>query len=504
VAAKVLTHRVVGKQFQKADDALIEFWRIMSSTLRVKTPQELITIDTIEKDPKGGGWEIKYVADIEDTPKNQSKLISANLAQPEPVQAPKDVGHEREVLVSSIMITGWNPRKAFDADRLRNLAEDIERNTLINAITVRPKGATKYELVSGERRLRAFRLLGKDKIRARVRELTDEQVLDIMLSENVHREDLNPIEEANHLKRVLEVGKLTQTDLARRIGKSQEWVSQRLRLADAPSGLQEAIIKRLINPTSAAELLVWQNTEHFGLLLLKVDEAIQDEVKSGGLGVTYRQVKQIIKEVTDPPVSKPMYAPVYTDVGTELEIVGDDPLTSEELTKCNQLIKEITEPDLPWGKQPVVINDDECGECTYYVMGTDSCPCGCVTNDDCGNNFFDRDEAAANPLPTEDVKEIVQDEIVPAENEKDERPAAKRTKDDYSIIECLGTDHSGWSRSGDAVQDVLCMVKHLIEGRDRSSGQQYHDKASHQLAKLIRDSPEIMAFLRTKFKGVLP
>lgn len=495
MAAKVLTTTIVGKQFK--DDqagAIAEFWRIMKAAPggRKGDPKDYIDIADVERTTMG--WEVEYVADVEEAkPKNQLKPISANLAEPEPVQAPKDDGHEREVLVSSIMVTHWNPRKMFDADKLKALSEDIEANGLINAITVRPKGTSRYELVAGERRLRAFRLLGRERIPAKVRELTDEQVLNIMLSENVHREDLNSIEEAHHLKRVLEVGKLTQTDLAKRIGKSQEWVSQRLRLAEAPAELQEEIIKRLINPTSAAELLVWQNTEHFDILLLKVKETIQEEVKDGGLGITYRQVREIIKSVTEPDPEEEKEEPwAQGDTSTDEALAlirGEASLITE---------RPVTEPEpaeLPWLQQPVVISDEECDGCGMYIPEFGECGQKCQTNEDC-EKFYEELEPvvifkagdagmiALPPVPVANPEALVamglckdhgketetkggmkfckgcgvsvaepedQDEDVPAKDETEAEPAAREltVEDKKEIAEDPFPEHDKPEASGD-------------------------------------------------------
>jgi len=195
-----------------------------------------------------------------------------------------------EIETSKILITGWNPRKHFDEEKLQELAESIKAIGLIEPILVRPKGS-RFELVVGERRLRAARMIKAEKIRAEVREMTDDEVLDAMIAENVCREDLNPIEEANHLKRVLEVGKLTQAELAIRIGKPQSWVSERIRLADAPADLQKAIICRQIFPTAAIEVLANKNAAF--------QTTIQDWLKAGK-EVTRSDVRELGEMYAEP------------------------------------------------------------------------------------------------------------------------------------------------------------------------------------------------------------
>jgi len=274
--------------------------------------------------------------------------------------------------VKDVLITGWNPRKAFDSEALQALAEDIRQNGLINAVTVRPKGKSKYELVAGERRLRAFRLLGRVTIPAKVRELTDEQVLDIMLAENLQRVDLNPIEEAHHLKRVLEVGKLTQTELGRRVGKSQEWVSQRLRLAEAPAALQDLIIRRQINTSSAIEILQWKNTEHYDAIMHEIGAWSVD-----GEELPRARVREIIKEITE-PVAERLPREAIPDISVAPTLNG-----------------ETTEPtDLPF------VNPEDCKDCDIYDREKNECPEGCTCAEECEDCFCERTDD--DPVDDED------------------------------------------------------------------------------------------------------
>jgi len=229
----------------------------------------------------------------------------------------KDTTQPTEIMPSLIMITGFNPRKAFDPAQLEELKASIREHGIIEPLLVRPKGTSRYELVVGERRLRAARELGLEHVPVVVRQLTDEQVLDIMLAENLQRVDLNPIEEAHHLKRVLEMNKgLTQTDLGRRIGKSQEWVANRLRLATMPSELQDEIIRARITATSAIDLAGWYDTDHYNSLIGEVLRRL-----GRGEEMTQARVREIIKEVTEPePVRESVSTSVYTPVYIEPEL----------------------------------------------------------------------------------------------------------------------------------------------------------------------------------------
>jgi ParB/RepB/Spo0J family partition protein len=234
------------------------------------------------------------------------------------------------VPVRDVLITGWNPRKRFDEEALRELAASIEAIGLLEPVLVRPKGS-KYELVVGERRLRAFRLLKRELIPAVVREMSDEEVLDAMLAENVCREDLDPIEEANALKRALEVSKLSQAEFGRRVGrfgKSQEWVAQRIKLTEAPPELQEEIIRRRIKPSAVVEILQQKGNNNYQSTL----DAVLKLAKVQG-EVTVREVREIIR--TYRPAPKPVVDVERLRQGTEfmepdvIEIPEEKPQVEE-------------------------------------------------------------------------------------------------------------------------------------------------------------------------------
>jgi ParB/RepB/Spo0J family partition protein len=236
-----------------------------------------------------------------------------------------------EIPTHDILITGWNPRRHFDEDKIRALAADIEANGLHQAVLVRPKGS-KYELVVGERRLKAFRVLKRDTIPATVKDLTDEQVLAVMLSENLQREDLNPIEEANHLKRMLEVGNLTQTELAKRIGMSQEWVSNRLRIAEAPAELQDMIIRRRITSSHVLDLLDVKDAPKFNDIMCIVRERVKDEEAP----MTRAHLRAIIKDLT-----RPEPEPLAVESSIEAEIVPDDTSIDEQVKEVEAIEQEL-------------------------------------------------------------------------------------------------------------------------------------------------------------------
>jgi ParB/RepB/Spo0J family partition protein len=342
------------------------------------------------------------------------------------------IDKEQPVPVKDVLITGWNPRKAFDGEAMRSLADDIRQNDLINAVTVRPKGKSKYELVSGERRLRAFRLLGRAMIPAKVRELTDEQMLDIMLAENLQRVDLNPIEEAHHLKRVLEVGKLTQTELGKRVGRSQEWVANRLRLATAPATLQDEIIRRRINPSSAIDLLGWVNTEHFnGILGAILRELGDDETE-----ISRARVREIIGQITEPEHDHHCNECGNShDSGDGVRVVcAHHGVVNGKGRGCEKWIERkpraatsdisVAPPsntDVPEASELPFANAEDCKCCEEFDAAANTCSQGCTNAVDCVDCYSEKVDDPLTPEEEADVAKSLEDikagrsDVIPSE-----------------------------------------------------------------------------------------
>lgn len=196
-----------------------------------------------------------------DPPKKAAKAPKpAEVPQPpELIQDPKQFMTTLEI--ERIEITGWNPRKDFDAEELQGLADSIKAEGLHDPIIVRrkpgsPEFSAIYQLVDGERRVRAHRLLGLTTIRAIVEDMDDKRVRRIMLISTLQRAELKPMEIAEALQAMLEADKdLTQEQLGKQIGKGQGWVSNHLRLLRAPDDLQKLLISQEITPRHAQVLM---------------------------------------------------------------------------------------------------------------------------------------------------------------------------------------------------------------------------------------------------------
>jgi ParB/RepB/Spo0J family partition protein len=234
-----------------------------------------------------------------DLPAGREKSNPTPTATPKPapiVEKPAPADAETmQLALKDIIITGGNYRKNFNAEKIAELAASMNAVGQINAITVRPKGEKRFELIAGERRVRAARLNKWATIRAYVVIADDDRVLDIMAAENFGREDLDPIEAANAVAQAMRITGATQTKIAEKFGKSQPWVAQMLRIAEAPREMQDQIIRCLIMPSTAIELLVWADKPEYEAIWSKVKEELSNDEP-----VTQRRAREIIAAVARP------------------------------------------------------------------------------------------------------------------------------------------------------------------------------------------------------------
>ena len=171
----------------------------------------------------------------------------------------------REILVEKIVPNKYQPRREFTEEKIKELAESVKQNGLLQSITVRDIGDGFYELIAGERRLRAIKYLQYPKTKAIVKELTDEQMATLALIENIQREELTPIEEAHAYQELLRINKLTQDELAKSLGKTQATVANKLRLLKLSKKVIDAINTKKI-------------TERHGRAMVKLDPSAQEKL----------------------------------------------------------------------------------------------------------------------------------------------------------------------------------------------------------------------------------
>lgn len=156
--------------------------------------------------------------------------------------------------IAQIRPNPHQPRKEFGADELAELSESIREIGLLQPVVVRPTPEG-YELLVGERRLRAARMAGVERIPAIVRDAEDKEALEQALVENLQRQDLRPLEEAYAFRSLLEVFELTQEEVARRVGKSRVHVTNTLRLLDLPDEVRELLERGLLSAGHARAVL---------------------------------------------------------------------------------------------------------------------------------------------------------------------------------------------------------------------------------------------------------
>ena len=187
--------------------------------------------------------------------------------------------------LTSIEPNREQPRKTFDQKALRELADSIKRNGVLQPLLVRPMDGGTYQLIAGERRWRASRLAGLKEVPVIIRELSDEEAMEIALIENLQREDLNPIEEAEGLQLLIERYSLTQEEAAIRVGRSRPAIANSIRLLNLPEEITELTRNGKISAGHARALLVLEDDE------MKLELA--KEICKRNLSV--REVEQIVR-----------------------------------------------------------------------------------------------------------------------------------------------------------------------------------------------------------------
>jgi ParB family chromosome partitioning protein len=204
-----------------------------------------------------------------------------------------------EVEVAAVKANPYQPRQAFDPAALEELKTSIKENGIIQPITVR-KADNHYELIAGERRLRAVVELGIEKVPAYIIKVdSKEEMLELAIIENVQRERLNPIEQAQAFQRLVDECNLTQDDVAHKIGKDRTTITNILRLLKLPRDIQESVRKNEITMGHARTLLALEDSE--------VQHQVWKKVVKNNLSV--RRVEKLIKDLAEQSKEKKSVKP---------------------------------------------------------------------------------------------------------------------------------------------------------------------------------------------------
>ena len=159
-----------------------------------------------------------------------------------------------EIPLEEIKKNPYQPRTYFNEEKLNELKESIEKNGLLQPIIVK-KAVKGYYIIAGERRYRAFELLGKKEIPAIIKEMTDEEMMIFAVLENLQREDLSALEESESYKNLMDKMSLTQEELAKKLGKSRPYIANSLRLLKLPTEIKNKLKQGLISAAHARTLL---------------------------------------------------------------------------------------------------------------------------------------------------------------------------------------------------------------------------------------------------------
>lgn len=203
-------------------------------------------------------------------------------------------GAETVVKITKVEPNRSQPRKNFDEDALQELADSIKQFGLLQPILVQDKGDY-YEIIAGERRWRAAKLAGLKEVPVIIRNYSSQEIVEISLIENIQREDLNPIEEAQAYKRLLTEFNLKQDEVAERVSKSRTAVTNSMRLLKLCDGVQQMIIDDMLSTGHARALIPIEDPE----LQLQLAQRIFDEKLS------VREVEKLVKSILKPAEEKP-------------------------------------------------------------------------------------------------------------------------------------------------------------------------------------------------------
>ena len=190
---------------------------------------------------------------------------------------------QEKILLEDIRPNPYQPRKVFNEEALNELASSIKEHGIFQPVILK-KSIQGYEIVAGERRCRAAKMVGLTEVPAIVVDFTDQQMMEIALLENIQREDLNAIEEAQAYQTMMEKLQLNQSQLAKRIGKSRTYITNTLRLLNLPEKIQKYVLSGELSMGHARALITLEKDK-----ALKIAKRVIDE------NLTVRDVENIVK-----------------------------------------------------------------------------------------------------------------------------------------------------------------------------------------------------------------
>lgn len=237
-------------------------------------------------------------------------------------QSKTDKTGVQEIDVNEIDPNVGQPRKHFDAEALEGLSQSIKTYGIVQPIIVR-RISDRFSIIAGERRYRAARMAGLKQVPVVVKDYSDTELMEVSLVENLQREDLNPIEEAQAMQLLMTEHQLTQEELSERLGKSRSAVANTLRLLNLPENIRSMVISGALSSGHARCLVALKSDEQ--------KTKLANRIIAEGLSV--RAVEELIKKAEAAPVVHKKKPPmpeiesaekaISTALGTKVQITGD-------------------------------------------------------------------------------------------------------------------------------------------------------------------------------------
>ena len=250
-------------------------------------------METPRRRALGKGLEELFNAEVLDFDSLEEKIVT---------ETPKE--EIVDIKIDELRSNPYQPRKVFDEEALKELSESIKQHGVFQPIIVK-KSIKGYEIIAGERRVKASRMAGLDTVPAIIREFDDTEMMEIALLENLQREDLNPFEEANAYVKIMEAKNLTHDELAKVLGKSQSYITNTIGLLRLPDDIKELVINGKLSMTHARILSKMSDYNTIKLLaerIIKENLSVRDleEIAKGNginkLVKVHRTVKESDRE----------------------------------------------------------------------------------------------------------------------------------------------------------------------------------------------------------------
>ena len=258
--------------------------------------------------------------------KGLDSLIPAAVPKAEsvsPAEKKEDSGNGTYVKITKVEPNREQPRKNFDEDALQELADSIKQYGIVEPLIVQDR-KTHYEIIAGERRWRAAKLAGLKEVPVIVRNYTEQEIVEISLIENIQREDLNPIEEAQAYKRLLTEFNLKQDEVAERVSKSRTAVTNSMRLLKLCEEVQQMIIDDMITTGHARALISIEDPEQQYTIAQKIfDEklSVRDVEKLvKGLNKPEKAKKEVVEDKTLEAIYQDLEEKLKQSLGTKVAI----------------------------------------------------------------------------------------------------------------------------------------------------------------------------------------